>query len=431
MKKMTTQTERQSKTEYYASKILGLAKDTITVRFRFFDGALSKYTLKPKSGSGMYQADGRTIYYDPELLLKDYLDEPNYAVRLLLHILFHSILLHYFREDKPNEEYWNIACDIAVEALIMQLGFGSCELSRDVAAWDQILKIRKWVTGLTADKIYRELAASGIGRDTMNEYKRLFTVDHHILREQKTQNEEILLTEEDWKKISRRVKTELKAFSEETTEGELISEHLLEATKRRTDYKALLRRFTVESEEMRINPDVFDYIYYTYGLKTYGNMPLIEPLEYAEENRVRDFVIAVDTSASCKGELVRNFLLTTYEILSQENAFSHTMNVYILECDSVIRTEEKITSLNELREFMNHHETKGYGATDFRPVFARIDELVAAKKLQKLKGVIYLTDGYGVYPSVRPAYDVVFAFASEDDSRPEVPPWAYSVILDE
>ena len=33
----------------------------------------------------------------------------------------------------------------------------------------------------------------------------------------------------------------------------------------------------------------------------YGNLPLIEPLEYRETKKVREFVIAIDTSASCRG----------------------------------------------------------------------------------------------------------------------------------
>ena len=35
-------------------------------------------------------------------------------------------------------------------------------------------------------------------------------------------------------------------------------------------------------ETVQIDTDAFDYIYYDYGLRTYGNMPLIEPLETKE-----------------------------------------------------------------------------------------------------------------------------------------------------
>ncbi len=38
-------------------------------------------------------------------------------------------------------------------------------------------------------------------------------------------------------------------------------------------------------------------------MELYGNMPLVEPLEYKETDRVRDFVIAIDTSESVRGRL--------------------------------------------------------------------------------------------------------------------------------
>lgn len=37
-------------------------------------------------------------------------------------------------------------------------------------------------------------------------------------------------------------------------------------------------------------------------------MLLIEPLEYKEDKVIKDFVIAIDTSGSCAGELVKKFL---------------------------------------------------------------------------------------------------------------------------
>ena len=90
---------------------------------------------------------------------------------------------------------------------------------------------------------------------------------------------------------------------------------------RYTDYKKMLERFAVMGEELKINDDEFDYIYYTYGLEHYDNMPLIEPLEYKDERRVRDFAIVIDTSASCMGSTVRSFLRTTYDILKSTESF--------------------------------------------------------------------------------------------------------------
>ena len=62
---------------------------------------------------------------------------------------------------------------------------------------------------------------------------------------------------------------------------------------------------------MQTDPDSFDQAFYTYGLSLYGNMPLIEPLETREVQRIQQFVIVIDTSMSCSGELVQRFLEET------------------------------------------------------------------------------------------------------------------------
>ena len=67
------------------------------------------------------------------------------------------------------------------------------------------------------------------------------------------------------------------------------------------------KKFCVLKEEMQVDIDSFDYIFYHYGMEMYGNMPLIEPQETKEVNRIEDFVIAIDTSMSCKRELVQKF----------------------------------------------------------------------------------------------------------------------------
>ena len=74
-------------------------------------------------------------------------------------------------------------------------------------------------------------------------------------------------------------------------------------------------------EEVSIDPDAFDPVFYTFGLEMYGNMPLIEPLETREVHRIEDFVIVIDTSMSCSGELVLRFLEETCSVLSSSESF--------------------------------------------------------------------------------------------------------------
>ena len=210
-----------------------------------------------------------------------------------------------------------------------------------------------------------------------------------------------------------------------------LIKNLEEATRDRYDYGEILRRFTVVSEEIGINHEEFDYVYYTYGLEKYGNLPLIEPLEFKEEKKVKEFVIAIDTSASCRGETVRAFLRKTYGLLKSGQNFFHRMNVHIIQCDNQVQSDTEITCQEDFDTFLRQGKLTGFGATDFRPVFAYVDSLREQRGFENLKVLIYFTDGYGIYPEQMPDYQVIFAFLGEDENRAAVPSWSLKVVLEE
>ena len=264
------ETEKDDKTGKLASSIMQLARDTITVRFRFFDTALGRINEKQRVGIPGFLLAGDDLYYDPLILLKYFLDEPAIAVRLYMHVLMHKIFLHQYRYDKTNEEYWNIACDIAVENIILEIGGDTMALSRDEEARGKLERIKKWCPVLTADKLYREFLINGISENSKTEYTRLFSIDIHERRSGTAKNKEVMISEEEWRKLSERIKADLKTFSKNKTGSESLSNNLDEATKLRYDYGAVLEKFAVSGEEITVNDDEFDYVYYTYGLKTYG-----------------------------------------------------------------------------------------------------------------------------------------------------------------
>ena len=66
----------------------------------------------------------------------------------------------------------------------------------------------------------------------------------------------------------------------------------------------------------------------------------------------------------------------------------------------------------------------GGGGTDFRCVFERIGQLRSTKALRSVDGLVYLTDGDGIYPKVAPDYPVAFVLTPESGLAREVPSWA-------
>ena len=62
------------------------------------------------------------------------------------------------------------------------------------------------------------------------------------------------------------------------------------------------------------------------------------------------------------------------------------------------------------------------GGTDFRPAFEYIEELRKNGELTNLNGMLYFTDGMGVYPREKRSIQWHFIYDSEVlDKIPEVP----------
>ncbi len=424
---------RDEKTAYLAKEVLRLSRDSIIMHMRFLDAALSDMRPQSKSGLKGVAADGENFWYDETFVLRRYQKEPAYISRCYLHSLLHLVFYHPFRYGEVEAKYWDIAADIAVENVMMEMNLNFLKLHRDAERKAEAAALKERCGALTAEKLYRYFGKEKPDEERLAEWKLLFHRDEHIYW---TKPEQMEISLAQWKKISERIKTDLKTFSKgkfskEKDSSESLKKNLEEATKDRYDYGEILRRFMVTGEEIRPSDEEFDYIYYTYGLEHYGNMPLVEPLEYKVIKKVKEFVIAIDTSASCRGSIVQGFLRKTYSIMKGAENFFSKVNIHIVQCDSEVRSDVKITDDGEFEEFIRTGKLSGFGATDFRPVFDYVDELIEQGKFENLKGLLYFTDGYGVYPERMPPYDVIFAFLDEDETRPAVPHWALPVVLGE
>ena len=423
-----SQTDRQLQIRKLAEEIMRLAHDGILVNMRFLDVALSKFKVECREQTGAHLFDGAKLYYDPVLLLGRYKTAQGYAARLYLHTLLHCIFYHSFETDKMNRQYWDMATDIAVEHTILDMNLHLTALPSDDMLRSRLEILEKQAGGLTAEKLYRHFRIEEPSEKAKKEWYKLCHYDEHIYWDRR---EELELSQAEWRKVSERIRADLKSFSKDKNNAESVEQNLKEAMRERYDYTDFLKKFMVMGESIRVNDDEFDYIYYTYGLHTYGNMPLVEPLEYKDSNKIKDFVIALDTSASCRGKVVQAFLQKTYNIMQEGENFFHKINVHIIQCDSEVRQDTKITKREQFDDFMEKGKLTGFGSTDFRPVFEYVEKLREEQEFDNLKGLLYFTDGYGIYPEQMPDYDVAFVFLHEDDNAPKVPPWAIKLVLDE
>lgn len=455
----------------------------ITIHLRFMDIALDHYIFVPNSTS--IECDGIYLYYDPISVIKKFKLNPKSLTRGYLHIVLHSVFRHPYLTANYNKKLWNLACDIAVENMIQELGLDCMQVSYEQDLNREINKIKNKINLLTAQKIYYYLQDE-LNEDQVKLLEGLFYFDDHSRwykirdvvgsntqlfgeeskddptnsgrnrfdnashdapdneeQHHQEQQEDDQLSESDimkikasmkeWNEISERIETDLETYSREfADEAGSMVQSLKALHKEKYNYTTFLKRFMNVGEKNIVNDDEFDYIFYTFGLRMYKNMPLIESLEYKETKSIKDFVIAIDTSGSVSGPIVQAFLQKTYNIFMQRDNFFNKFNVHIIQCDAKIQHDAKITSLEAFKNYIQTIEIYGLGGTDFRPVFTYVDELIKKKEFTNLEGLIYFTDGDGAYPKKQPDYKTAFIFLEKRQlNQAKVPVWAIKYVLDE
>lgn len=410
--------------------ILCAARDELYFSMRFLDVALSSFVYRMDISVSPFGTDGAVMYFHPQYLGGMLRQNRILVNRGYLHMVFHCIFRHMFKQA-DDARYWDLSCDIAAEHLIDGCDLRPVRWSRSLLRRETYRKLEDKKRVMNAERIFRELKSWELTEKELTGLEEEFRADDHRYWENKNpeQKQDPELRKK-WQEINEKMETDLETFSKEASEqnGSFLGELRVE-NRERQDYREFLRKFSVLREEMGTDPDTFDYGFYSYGLSLYGNMPLIEPQETREVRKIADFAVVIDTSMSCSGDLVRRFLEETYSVLKQNDSYFRKVNVHIIQCDEKVYTDVTITSEKELRAYMEHFELYGEGGTDFRPAFAYVDELIRRGEFDDLKGLIYFTDGYGIYPSRMPAYKTAFVFAEEDYTDADVPAWAIRLIL--
>lgn len=432
--------------EGLATDVLDIARGRLLVNLRYMDVALTFH--EKKMYKGRFTTDGRVLFFDPAFVLRTYRESKELLTRIYLHLVLHCVFCHPFVGPDADRRLWDLACDIAAEAVISELDLPCTRCDDDGRRRDMLKRIRREAGFLTAEKIYSSLRKGELSvADTdkkVEQLEALFIADEHsawykyetqapasqtVMTDVPKPRDDSVL-ESDWKEIAAQIEMEIETFAK--VRGKFASslvQNLRAVNREKYDYSDFLRKFAAVNETVKVSDDEFDYIYYNYGLQHYQKMPLIEPLEYREDSRIRDFVIAIDTSGSVAGEEVQSFLQKTYNILKSRESFHSRINVHIIQCDAQIQSDEVITSPEDFDRYLETMEIRGLGGTDFRPVFDYVDRLLKDGEFSDLKGLIYFTDGLGTYPPSKPAYRTAFVFVESGYNVPEVPVWAMKVVL--
>ena len=477
--------EKQQKKAALAAAALRMAEDKIVANMRFLDPAVYALRLRVETGPAAagqtLRTDGTELIYTPDDVLRRTRDGLSRLTHDYMHVLMHCIFRHYFVKGSVRKRYWDLAADIAAEEVIESFHMEALETAASARIREELILLRRNVGRLTAERIYRYLMDSRLPDRRLRALAEIFTVDDHALwyegglplvldegedggaaespagKEDDEPGDPSAEAgpdtpemggepdnpdgendvgaerdaEQDWEKIAQMVKAAIEAGegAGESDSGKLIDQ-LRSRDRDTVDYSTFLRKFATRREALKVDDGSFDYIFYTYGLDLYGDMPLVEPLEYSDDRQVRDLVIVIDSSASTQGDLVASFIRQTFDILTTADDFQRRFNVRLLQCDAEVQEDVLLRTRAEAEEYLSRIRIKGQGGTDFRPAFRYVDELVAQGAFTDLKGLIYFTDGNGTFPRFKPKYETAFVFADDENAaRCKVPPWAMKAVL--
>lgn len=405
-----------------ADEILSLIRSELYLELRFMDVALSALSWKPAEGIDTFGTDGEVLYYSMERLLQVYPVNSSFLNRLYLHSILHCIFSHLWLCGNRQRPLWDLACDIMVEYTIDHMDKPGTRRVLSLLRKDLYGRLEEQKMGISAAVIYQHLL--DISPEEFRALQREFYTDTHKYWP-KTEQMGMApkMVQKRWEQIGRQTQMRMEQRGAKQTEGQELLEQEMQAGRSRRGYRDFLRKFTVLREEMHLDPEEYDLNYYSYGLRLYGNMPLLEPVETREIQKIQDFVIVVDTSYSTSGDLVKAFLQETFDILMEKEHFFVDSRIHVIQCDDQVQTDQLITNEKELERLLQSFTILGGGGTDFRPAFVYVNQLREKGELEHLRGMLYFTDGKGIYPQKRPDYQTAFLFFGSYEEA-AVPPWA-------
>lgn len=388
--------------------------------------------------------DGTCLFYHPEYVLSCFESKKKYSglVYQFLHILMHCLLGHVCKKYEENAFLYDECADYLADRAIERMTGKARRRPGRYEAWEEYHDFKRKTGGLSVSglrdycRLQKERAEylQKIGKYVYSDNHQYWTKENPASPARKG-NDRAKGAGGDWQLLwSQVVETADMMKRGGLCAGNRARESQEERTasaENTADYKSLLQRMCSLREVIQTTDAEFDYIWYETGIALYGNIPLIEPAECAEEPVADDIIIAIDTSGSCSGDVASRFLRETCNLLRDMNIRGNHCRIRILQCDSGIQNEILIQSKEEIPDFQNQM-IYGYGGTDFRPVFAYIEECRKKGAIRKVSGLIYLTDAEGIFPEQRTDYETVFVVWNAYDAVFwEIPDWITKVKLTE
>lgn len=329
----------------------------------FFGMLALRLKLVEKNEIKTLAVDGKHVFYNADFVKSL---SPSLTKSALAHEVGHCIFDHLGRRGARNPRKWNCAGDYVINDTIQSAGFelGTSWLHNAAFA------------GMGADHVYSLLPddedGEGGGGDPLDEM-----ID--------ATGSDVECNAVDWKIATLQAAAAAKAM------GKLhasLSRFVDELTAVKVDWRERLRRFVTENSR-----DDYSWLRPNRHFIMQG---LYLPSLYSEN--MGEIVVAIDTSGSIDQPTLNAFGAEIKAIVGGARPKKTT----VIYCDAAVNHVDTFEPNDEL-----HFDMHGGGGTNFCPPF----EYVAENGLKPVC-FVYLTDGYGPFPSA-PEFPTLWCCTTE------------------
>ena len=324
--------------------------------------------------------DGKNIYYNPKFFKKLTEGQRNY---ILMHEIFHVILMHPYRGKGKNPRIWNIACDMVVNCM--------CDRMESYFKWLIKIPYERPADGIFSyvmdteivENIYSKLLKeyeknNGASKFVINLYRAIIDGRYKYNIEVEIDinkcDDLIITLDEDGETFIKEIIKEA-AIKARGTEGSyFVPEQVYELTiSKKIKWQKLLKDM--------LQTDVGEDVSYTTPERKYIHMELILPGHGPTEDKLEEIWAFVDSSGSVSKDEMSQFLTQLYRIA---NEFGCITNICYWDTE-VTDTYLKIRTEKDILKCTPKHS----GGTDINCVYNWIRD-------NKVKPdvMIILTDGY-------------------------------------
>ncbi len=323
------------------------ARIALLLKKPFFGNMATRLKLIEKPEIGTAATDGRHLWYAPEFIERL---NPKQTEFLLAHEVLHVAFEHMLRRGDRDPQAWNVACDYAINQILVDEGIGETPTGNDAPLLDDQYR------GLSSEQIF----------DKLSDYqKQLKTLDVHIdldKGEIKVPNKDGGTTSVP---IPKMTDAEKNALKDEIKNSLLQSAKAAQAsgagnvpkglerlindiTSPKLDWRSMLRQ-TIRSQIKN------NYTWMRPSRKMYSTNAVLPGLDVQNE---LDICVSIDTSGSISEKMLQDFL-------GEINGIAEEFDDYKIKIwcfDTEVHSPETFETWDG-KEIVNY-KPAGYGGTD-------------------------------------------------------------------